>query len=165
MYTKKTLATFKNPKNYGEIENPDGFGIVGNVKCGDVMWLYLRITKNKSGKEIIKEIKFKTFGCVAAIATSSVITELAEGLTIEEALKLDKQSIIDHLGGLPPLKHHCSILAIDALAEAIYDYSIKNNIPVSEKLETLHQHNEQNVCAIENKLQDFAKTKNKHGKK
>jgi len=165
MYTKKTLSTFKNPKNYGEIENPDGFGIVGNVRCGDVMWLYLKITENKTGEAVIKDIKFKTFGCVAAIATSSVITELAEGLTIEEALKLDKQSVIDHLGGLPPLKHHCSILAIDALGEAIFDYLTKQKKPLSKKLKELHKHNEQSVCAIENKLQVFAETKQKHAKK
>ncbi|MFA7663146.1 MAG: iron-sulfur cluster assembly scaffold protein [Patescibacteria group bacterium] len=165
MYNQKTLATFKSPKNYGEIKNPDGLGIVGNVTCGDVMWLYLKIAKNKAGEDFIKDIKFKTFGCVAAIATSSVITELAKNKTLGEALKLNKQDIIEYLGGLPELKHHCSILAIDALAEASYDYFKKTNQPISAELEEIHQKNERSVCAIENRLQEFSKAKKDHDQK
>jgi nitrogen fixation NifU-like protein len=165
MYNQKTLTTFKHPKNYGEIKNPDGLGIVGNVTCGDVMWLYIKVAQNKTNENYLKEIKFKTFGCVAAIATSSIITQLAKNLTFKEALKLDKQSIIDHLGGLPPLKHHCSILAIDALGEAIYDYLLKNKLPISSKLKELHLKNERSVCIIEKRLQEFSQAKKEHAQK
>jgi len=103
--------------------------------CGDVMWLYIKVAKNKDKKDIIKDIKFETFGCVAAIATSSVITDLAKGKTLEEAIAIDKQEIVKTLGGLPPIKLHCSVLAADALAEAIYDYYSKQKIAIPAILE------------------------------
>ena len=111
LYTPKVMETFKNPHNYGEIENADGIGKVGNIVCGDVMWLYIKVAKNKKHEEIIKDIKFKTFGCVAAISTSSTITDLAKGKTIADALKIEKDDIIKYLGGLPSVKNHCSVLA------------------------------------------------------
>jgi nitrogen fixation NifU-like protein len=137
-YTKEVINHFKNPHNYGRIKNPDGLGKVGNPICGDVMWLYIKVKKDK-GKEIIKDIKFETFGCVAAISTSSVITDLAKGKTLEEALKIDKSKVNKALGGLPPIKIHCSMLAADALTEAIYDYSLKNKRPISKKLQEMHK--------------------------
>lgn len=121
LYTKKVLETFKNPHNYGKIKNPDGIGKVGNIVCGDVMWLYIKVEKEK-----IKDIKFETFGCVAAISTSSIITDLAKGKTIQKALEITKDNVIEKLGGLPKVKYHCSVLAVDALVEAIFDYYKKN---------------------------------------
>ena len=120
------METFKNPHNYGKIKNADGIGKVGNIVCGDVMWLYIKIGKNSKKEEVIKDIKFETFGCVAAISTSSIITDLVKGKTIKEALKITKDNIIESLGGLPKIKYHCSVLAVDALVEAIRDYREKN---------------------------------------
>jgi len=127
MYTEKTLKHFKSPRNQGRMKNPDGTGKVGNIVCGDVMWLYIRIAKNKKGEEIIKDIKFETFGCVAAIATSSAITDLAKGKTLKQALDITKCKVADSLGGLPPIKVHCSVLAADALNEAIHNYLKKES--------------------------------------
>lgn len=120
MYSDKVMEHFSNPRNVGEIPDADGIGKVGNPQCGDVMWLYIKVKDN-----IITEIKFKTFGCGAAIATSSMITELARGKTIEEAKKISRANVADELGGLPPVKMHCSNLAADALKEAIKDYEAK----------------------------------------
>lgn len=126
-YSKKVLDLFKNPKNYGKIKNPDGMGQAGNLTCGDVMAIYIKVGKNKKGEEIISDIKFETFGCVAAIATSSIITTLAKGKTLIEALQITKENIINSLKGLPPIKVHCSLLSTDALFEAIYDYYTANH--------------------------------------
>ena len=139
LYTKKVMEHFKNPHNYGKIKDPDGLGKVGNLVCGDVMYLYIKVGKNRKKEEIIKDIKFETFGCVAAISTSSVVTDLAKGKTLEEAIEINNNEIIKSLGGLPPIKTHCSLLAIDALSEAIYDYLSKNEKPIPEKLKKVHQ--------------------------
>ena len=120
VYSEKVMEHFANPHNVGEIPNADGIGKVGNPQCGDVMWLYIKVKDN-----IISDIKFKTFGCGAAIATSSMITELARGKTLEEAKKISRQDVADSLDGLPPTKMHCSNLASDALREAIKDYEAK----------------------------------------
>jgi len=120
VYSEKVMDHFANPRNVGEIPDADGIGKVGNPQCGDVMWLYIKV---KDG--ILIDIKFKTFGCGAAIATSSMITELAKGKTIEEAKKISRQDVADSLEGLPPTKMHCSNLAADALREAIKDYEAK----------------------------------------
>ncbi|MBU0685984.1 MAG: Fe-S cluster assembly scaffold protein NifU [Thermoplasmatota archaeon] len=120
MYSDKVMAHFANPHNVGEIPDADGIGKVGNPQCGDVMWLYIKVKNN-----ILTDIKFKTFGCGAAIATSSMITDLAKGKTIEEAKKISRQDVADSLDGLPPTKMHCSNLAADALREAIKDYEAK----------------------------------------
>ena len=119
------MENFTSPKNHGEIENPDGVGKVGNIKCGDLMELYIRVGKNGKGEKILEDVKFKTFGCVAAIATASTITQLAKGKTLEEAKNLTKQDIADFLDGLPPVKMHCSNLADEALKKAIEDYEMK----------------------------------------
>jgi len=120
VYSEKVMEHFANPRNVGEIPDADGVGKVGNPTCGDVMWLYIKVKNN-----IITDIKFKTFGCGAAIATSSMITELARGKTIEEAKKISRQDVADSLDGLPPVKMHCSNLASDALREAIKNYEAK----------------------------------------
>jgi len=139
MYTEKVLEHFKNPHNYGRIENADGVGRVGNLLCGDIMILYIKVKKNKTGKEIIDDVKFETFGCAAAISTSSITTDLVKGKTLEDAMKIDNKAIVKSLGGLPPIKIHCSILASDALKEAIYDYYKKMGRHISEGLERVHQ--------------------------
>lgn len=122
MYSKEIMKHFKNPHNLGEIKDPDGVGKVGNPLCGDVLWIYIKVKKNKRGEEIIKDIKVKTFGCIAAIATSSMITDLAKGKTLEEAMKITRDDVANALKGLPPIKMHCSNLAADALHKAIQDY-------------------------------------------
>jgi len=142
MYTKKVIEHFMNPKNAGEIENADGVGITGNIVCGDVMKIFIKVNKSADGNnkhDIIEDIKFKTMGCAAAIATSSMITEIAKGKTIEEGLKITKEDVADALGKLPPIKMHCSNLASDALAEAIYDYFSKNNYEILESLKNTHE--------------------------
>jgi nitrogen fixation NifU-like protein len=116
-----------NPRNVGEIQDADGIGTVGNPKCGDIMKLYIKV-ENKDDKKIIVDAKFKTFGCGAAIATSSVLTEKIKGKDIDEVLKLTNKDIMDELGGLPPVKIHCSCLAEQALHAAIFDYAKKNNL-------------------------------------
>ncbi len=116
-YNKEVMKHFSNPKNYGVINNPDSVGEKGNIKCGDIMKIYLKVKDNK-----IKDIKFKTFGCIAAIASSDVLCELAKGKTIEQAKKISNKDIIDKLKGLPSIKLHCSVLGADALKTAIYNY-------------------------------------------
>ena len=122
MYNEKVMREFKHPKNFGEIKNADSIGKVGNPVCGDVLEIFLKIGKNKKGEEVIRDIKIKTFGCVVAIANASVLTQLAKGKTIGEAEKLEKKDILEKLGDVPPVKIHCSLLAIDALKEAIKNY-------------------------------------------
>lgn len=139
MYSKKVMEHFLHPRNMGEIKNADGIGKVGNIVCGDVMWIYIKVEKDKQGRSIIKDIKFKTFGCAAAIATSSIITELVKGKTIDEALKITKKDVVNALGGLPPIKIHCSNLAAEALHEAIYDYMKKHDMEIPRKLEEEHK--------------------------
>ena len=120
MYSQKVLDTFANPKNVGEIENADGVGTVGNAKCGDIMQVFLKIKD-----DIIVDAKFKTFGCTAAIASSSMATEMIKGKTLDEALKLKNADVVEALEGLPPQKIHSSVLAEEAIAEAIKDYRAK----------------------------------------
>lgn len=127
MYNQKVLEHFQNPRNQGVIKDADGVGQVGNPICGDIMKIYIKVAKSKKGEEIIKDIKFETLGCGAAIATSSILTEMVKGKTIKEALKIGKLDIAKELGGLPPVKLHCSILAHEGLAAAVNDYRNKNN--------------------------------------
>ncbi len=117
MYNEKVIEVFSNPKNVGVIENADGVGTVGNATCGDIMKIYLKIDKG-----VITDAKFQTFGCAAAIATSSTATEMIKGKTVEEAEKLTNAAVVESLGGLPAQKMHCSVLAEEAIAEAIKDY-------------------------------------------
>lgn len=138
MYNEKVMKYFLNPKNVGMIENADGEGMVGNITCGDVMYLYITVKKNKEGKEFLKDIKFRTLGCAAAIATSSIVTEMMMGKTIDEALNLKNADIVQELGGLPPIKVHCSLLAADAMRMAIYDFLKKQKREIPAWLERDH---------------------------
>jgi nitrogen fixation protein NifU and related proteins len=126
MYSEKVMDHFSNPRNVGEIENASGVGTVGNAKCGDIMRIYLDI--NADG--IIDDVKFKTFGCGAAVATSSMATELVKGKTVNEALKITNKAVMDALDGLPPVKVHCSLLAEEAIHAALWDYATKNNLVI-----------------------------------
>ncbi len=127
MYTKKVMEHFMEPHNVGEIENADGIGEVGNVKCGDVMKMYLKIED-----DIITDIKFKTFGCASTIASSSMATDLIKGKTIKEALTITNKDVIESLDGLPPVKVRCSVLAEQAFKSALKDYADKNNLDIPE---------------------------------
>ena len=120
MYNEKVMDAFQNPKNVGEIENADGVGLVGNESCGDIMQIFLKIEN-----DIIVDAKFKTFGCAAAIATSSTATEMVKGMTVKEALELTNKKVVETLGGLPAQKIHCSVLAEEAIKKAIEDYQSK----------------------------------------
>jgi len=128
MYSDKVMENFKNPKNTGDIPDADGVGTVGNPVCGDMMTMYIKVKDNR-----IADIKFKTFGCGAAIATSSMTTEMAKGKTLDEALKITRKDVATELNGLPPVKMHCSNLAADALHAAIEDYYKKQGAPSEVK--------------------------------
>lgn len=121
-YTEKVMENFMSPKNVGVMENPDGYGKVGNASCGDIMEIFLKIEN-----DVIVDVKFRTFGCASAIASSSVATQLVMGKTIEEALKITNKAVVDELGGLPPVRMHCSVLAEEAIKLAIEDYLAKKN--------------------------------------
>ena len=123
LYSEKVMDHFKNPRNVGEIADADGVGTVGNAKCGDIMQMFIKVEDN-----IIVDVKFKTFGCGAAIATSSMATELVKGKSIEEALNLTNAAVVEALEGLPPVKVHCSVLAEEAVKAAVADYYKKNGI-------------------------------------
>jgi nitrogen fixation NifU-like protein len=127
-YSDKVMEHFRNPRNVGEIENPDGVGKVGNPVCGDVMELTIKVDSG-----IITDAKFKTFGCGAAIATSSMVTELVKNKTIEDALKISNRAVAEALGGLPPIKMHCSVLAEEALKRALDDYRMRSTKPATGK--------------------------------
>jgi len=142
MYSEKVMEHFKNPRNVGEIENADGIGEVGNPKCGDIMKMYLKI----EGDTIV-DVKFKTFGCGSAIASSSMATELIKGKTISEAMEITNKAVAEALDGLPPIKMHCSVLAEQAIKSALLDYSKKNNITIEglegfDPNEDPHDHHE-----------------------
>lgn len=160
-YSKKVLEHFRNPKNLGKIKNPDGTGKVGNIACGDVMHLYIKVREDKKGEEIIEDIKFETFGCAAAIASSSIITEMAKGEALKEAIKLNKGEIVEELGGLPPIKIHCSVLAVDALVEAIYDYLEKEEKSIPQELQKRHQRIEKTKKEVERKYAKWVEAENK----
>lgn len=145
-YNKKVLEHFKNPHNVGEIKNADGVGKVGNIVCGDVMWIYIKVDKG-----VIKDIKFKTFGCVAALATTSALTDLVKGKTIEEALKVSKDDVVKSLGGLPDIKIHCSLLAVDGLQEAIYDYLSREGKEIPQEIKENHKRVQKGLEIIKKK--------------
>lgn len=126
MYSEKVIDHFSNPRNVGEIENADGVGTVGNSKCGDIMRMYLKVDDNG----VITDCKFKTFGCGAAIATSSMATEMIIGKSVQEALEVTNKAVMEALGGLPPVKVHCSLLAEQAVHAALWDYAQKNHITI-----------------------------------
>ena len=142
MYSEKVMDHFTNPRNVGEIENADGIGEVGNPVCGDIMKIYLKIEDNK-----IVDAKFKTFGCGAAIATSSMATELVRGKSLEEAWEISNKAVAEALDGLPPIKMHCSVLAEEGIHKAINDYRIKKGLePWVEK--NPHKHEDEHTCSV-----------------
>ena len=126
MYSEKVMDHFQHPRNVGEIENASGVGTVGNAKCGDIMRIFLDIDDD----EVIRDCKFKTFGCGAAVATSSMATELVKGKTVQEALEVTNKAVMEALDGFPPVKVHCSLLAEEAIHAALWDYAEKNNIVI-----------------------------------
>lgn len=141
MYSAKVMDHFTNPRNVGEIEEPSGVGTVGNAKCGDIMRIYLDIDK----EGIIQDVKFKTFGCGAAVATSSMATELVKGKNVNEALQVTNKTVMEALDGLPPVKVHCSLLAEEAIHAALWDYAQKNNIVIEgleQPKEDIHEDEE-----------------------
>jgi nitrogen fixation NifU-like protein len=125
LYNEQVMDHFMNPRNVGEIKDADGVGMTGNPTCGDIMKIFLKIEK-RDGKEYIEDIKFQTFGCGAAVATSSMVSEMVKGKTLDEAEEISNKAVAEALGGLPPVKMHCSNLAANALHEAIKDYKSKN---------------------------------------
>ena len=135
-YSEKVMDHFTNHRNVGEIENADGVGVVGNAKCGDIMKMYLKIDEN----QVITDCKFKTFGCGAAIATSSMATELVKGHTVDEALKLTNSAVVEALDGLPAIKVHCSVLAEEAIKSAVADYYTKIGKPIDFDYDPDHDH-------------------------
>ncbi len=126
MYSEKVMDHFSNPRNMGEIENASGIGTVGNAKCGDIMRMYLDVSEDG----VIMDCKFKTFGCGAAVATSSMATELVKGKTVQEALQVTNKAVLEALDGLPPVKVHCSLLAEEAIHAALWDYAKKHHITI-----------------------------------
>ncbi len=150
MYSKKVMEHFRNPHNQGKIKDADGIGKVGNISCGDVMWIYIKVKD-----DVIVDIKFSTFGCAAAIATSSMITDLVKGKTVKEALKITNKDVADSLDGLPPIKIHCSTLAEEGLNEAIYDYLTKNKLPIPKSVEEKHKRIQAELEKIKEKYKDF----------
>ena len=126
LYSEKVMDHFQNPRNVGKMEDADGVGEVGNAKCGDIMRIYLDIDEN----QIIRDVKFKTFGCGAAVATSSMATEMVKGKTIEEAMQITNKAVMEALDGLPPVKVHCSLLAEEAIHAALWDYAQKHGIVI-----------------------------------
>ena len=127
LYSEKVMDHFRNPRNLGTIDDADAVGEVGNAKCGDIMKMYMKINDDT---KVIEEVKFKTFGCGAAVATSSMATELVKGKTIQEALEVTNKAVMEALDGLPPVKVHCSLLAEEAIHAALWDYAQKHNIVI-----------------------------------
>ncbi len=135
LYSEKVMDHFANPRNIGELENADGIGEVGNAKCGDIMKMYLKIDGG-----IITDVKFKTFGCGAAIATSSIATEMIKGKSVEDALKLTNKAVVEALDGLPPAKIHCSVLAEQAIKTALADYYTRQGIDPTPIVGVIEEH-------------------------
>jgi nitrogen fixation NifU-like protein len=158
-YPKEVIKHFRNPKNLGRIRSPDAVGEAGNLLCGDVLRVYLKI-KEKNGKKIISDIKAEVFGCIVAIANTSMLTTMVKGKSLEDALKIEKEELIKKLGGrkkIPAFKIHCSILASDALHEAIYNYYSKNKLPIPEELKKEHERIQNTLKTIEEEHKEFIK--------
>lgn len=161
VYNKMVMDHFSNPHNYGKMDNPDGIGEVGNVVCGDVMRLYIKVKTIKK-REIIADISFETYGCAAAIATSSMVTDLARGKTLERALEIKNADVAESLEGLPPIKMHCSVLASEALKEAIFDYLKKNKKEIPEKLKEIHKKLQKAKKELEKRYQPWIEAEKKN---
>jgi len=155
MYTDKVIEHFREPHNRGKLEEYSAIGKVGNIVCGDVMWLYIKVEQDEDDRDIITDISWETFGCTAAIATSSMVSDLAKGKTVDEAIAVTNQDVASELGGLPPVKMHCSALAADALNEAIYTYLSQEGKEIPEALQKRHARIEQTVAALEKRYAAF----------
>lgn len=155
MYTDKVIEHFREPHNRGKLEDYSAIGKVGNIVCGDVMWLYIKVDKDKADRDIITDISWETFGCTAAIATSSMVSDLAKGKTIEDAITVTNQDVASKLGGLPPVKMHCSALAADALNEAIHTYMVQEGKEIPEALQKRHARIEKEVATLEKRYAAF----------
>ena len=155
MYTDKVMDHFREPHNRGKLEDYSAIGKVGNIVCGDVMWLYIKVDKDEADRDIITDISWETFGCTAAIATSSMVSDLAKGKTVEEAIAVTNQDVASELGGLPPVKMHCSALAADALNEAIHSYMIQEGKEIPEALQKRHARIEKEVAALDKRYAAF----------
>lgn len=155
MYSDTVMEHFNEPHNQRKMEEPDGVGKVGNALCGDVMWLYIKVKEDENGDEIIEDISWETFGCTAAIATSSMVTDLAKGEKVDEAIEITNEQVAEELDGLPPVKMHCSNLASDGLVEAIYDYLDSNDKDIPEGLEKRHQNIEEHMEEVEEEYGEY----------
>jgi nitrogen fixation NifU-like protein len=155
MYTEKVIEHFRNPHNMGQLEDYSAIGKVGNIVCGDVMWLYIKVEPDGEGRDVITDISWETFGCTAAIATSSMVSDLAKGKTIEEAIRLTNQDVAKELGGLPPIKMHCSALAADALNEAIHAYLSQEEKEIPDALRKRHERIAKEVAELEKRYASF----------
>jgi len=155
MYTEKVIEHFRAPHNMGRLQDYSAIGKVGNIVCGDVMWLYIKVVQDDRGRDVIADISWETFGCTAAIATSSMVSDLAKGKTIEEAISLTNQDVARELGGLPPIKMHCSALAADALNEAIHEYLTQKGKEIPPALQERHERIAKEVAALEKRYQAF----------
>jgi len=140
----------------GKMTDYSAIGKVGNIACGDVMWMYIKVEQDDAGRDIISDISWETFGCTAAIATSSMVSDLAKGKTLEEAIELTNQDVANELGGLPPIKMHCSALAADALNEAVYTYLSEHGGTIPEKLAKRHEHIAKSMETLEKRYEAFA---------
>jgi nitrogen fixation NifU-like protein len=155
MYTEKVIEHFRHPHNMGKLEDYSAVGKVGNVVCGDVMWLYIKVEKDGDRGEVISDISWETFGCTAAIATSSMVSDIAKGKTIEQAIAITNREVAEELGGLPPVKMHCSALAADALNEAIYEYLTQAGREIPPALARRHERIAEEMAALEKRYQAF----------
>ncbi len=158
MYTDQVMDHFRNPRNMGKLEDYSAVGKVGQVVCGDVMWVYIKVGEDGRGREIIDDISWETYGCAAAIATSSMVSEMARGKTLEEAIDITNQDVAEGLGGLPPVKMHCSALAADALNEAIHAYLSEKSREIPEVLEKRHQRVAKQMAILEKRYESLLNT-------
>lgn len=161
LYSKEVMKHFKHPQNVGKMKNPSAVGKVGNLRCGDIMYLYLKIKRDKKGREIIEDVKFETYGCTVAIANTSLLTTMVKGKTIEQAMKIKKEDLIKKFGSVPFVKIHCSMLAVDALSEAIYDYFKKSGRKITKELQEKHNKAEKIEKEIKEKHKELIKLEEK----
>jgi len=155
MYTDKVIDHFRHPHNMGKLQDYSAVGKVGNIVCGDVMWLYIKVGNDEQGREVIADISWETFGCTAAIATSSMVSDLAKGKTLDEAIAITNTDVAEKLDGLPPIKMHCSALAADALNEAIYNYLTQAGRDVPPVLQQRHERLAKDMDSLEKRYQAF----------
>jgi len=155
VYTDRVMDHFRNPRNMGKMDDPSAVGRVGRVACGDVMWFYIKVEPDRDGREVISDVSWETFGCTAAIATSSMVSEIAKGKTLEEAVAITNRDAAEQLGGLPPIKMHCSALAADALNEAIYAYLAAHDREIPEALAKRHERVAKEMATLDKRYQNL----------